>query len=139
MTQITELYNKIANNFSFNHRIELQKEIQTTGELGEINSQFATIKTLWANVCPYDAVNNFSRMKNDVEISHTITIRYFDEAKLAKRIIFGSRIFIINNIICPNENKEFLTIYAKEIELNNNEENNTENNNENDNSQDNNG
>ena len=53
----------------------------------------------------------------------TITIRYFDEAKQAKRILFGNRVFVINNIICPNENKEFLTIYAKELELHNSEEN----------------
>ena len=130
-------YDKISNTFNFNHRIELQKETQTSGDIGEILSQYTTIKSVWGNISPCGAEKNYNRLKDDLEFSHTITIRYFEEAKQTKRILFGDRVFNVVSIICPNEEKKLLVITAKELEVKLKEEENNDNNDNNDNENDN--
>ena len=133
----TANYEKISNTFNFNHRIELQKETQTSGDIGEILSQYTTIKSVWGNISPCGAEKNYNRLKDDLEFSHTITIRYFEEAKQTKRILFGDRVFNVVSIICPNEEKKLLVITAKELEVKLKEEENNDNNDNNDNENDN--
>jgi SPP1 family predicted phage head-tail adaptor len=105
----------MSNYFSFNHRVFLQKENQISGEFGEIDSKFENIAEVWANIKPVDSKQVFSRMKNDIEISHVITIRYRDDAKNCKRIVFNNRYFDVFGVVCPNEERDFLVFNVKEI------------------------
>ena len=79
--------------FNFNHRITFQKEVQTSGEFGEIVSSWADVKTVWAKIEPSGYNQNTSRMKTDVEVSYTIIVRFDEELKGCKRILFGERVF----------------------------------------------
>ena len=110
-------YNITTNNtmhFNFNHRVSLQKETQTTDDCGIITSSWEEIAKVWAKIEPLSFTQNFSRMKNDIEITHKICIRYRDDAKSAKKIIFNDRAFEVISSICPEENYELLIFNVKE-------------------------
>ena len=100
--------------FNFNHRVSLQKETQTTDDFGTIASSWEEIAKVWAKIEPISFTQNFSRMKDDVEITHKISIRYRDDAKGAKKIIFNEREFEIMSSICPEEKYELLVFNVKE-------------------------
>ena len=102
--------------FNFNHRITFQKEVQTSGEFGEIVSSWADVKTVWAKIEPSGYNQNTSRMKNDVEVSYTIVVRFDEELKGCKRILFGERVFKVLSAMCMNESREFLTFFASELD-----------------------
>jgi len=105
----------IIKNFNFNHRIILYKENQQEGNFGEITYNFEKIKEVWAKITPININQNFSKMKQETEISHIIEIRYFKEAKECKKIIFGKREFFVLGVICKNEDYEYLTFNVREI------------------------
>lgn len=100
--------------FNFNHRVSLQKEKQTTDDCGTITSSWEEIAKVWAKIEPISFTQNFSRMKNDVEITHKISIRYRNDTKDVKKIIFNDREFYVISSICPEENYELLIFDVKE-------------------------
>jgi len=103
------------NKFNYNHRIELQKEVQQEGEFGEINVSFETIKRVWANIKPITGNQNFSKMKQEVDITHYIETRYLKDGLNCKKIIFKNRTFNVISIICPDEKNEKLLFNVKEV------------------------
>lgn len=106
------------NDFDLNHRVVLQREKRDNGNDGyhdDYDDRFENITEVWANIKPITIKQNFSRMKNDAEISHIITIRYRKDAKDCKRVIFNSRVFDVLGMFCPDENYKFLVFNAKEI------------------------
>ncbi len=109
------VFNMSENNFNFNHRVELQKEVQSEGEFGEINYSFEKIATVWANIMPISYKQNFSKMKHETEITHLIEIRYTKKAFECKKILFNNRLFLVLNVVCPEENYEKIVFNVKEI------------------------
>ena len=103
------------NPLKFNTRIILQKQQQTVGENGNTITTFETIKSVWSSISPIDTKQNFSRMKNDVEIIYYITIRYFNDAALTKRIIYKNRVFNVISSTNNDEAKDIIIFKAKEI------------------------
>ena len=103
------------NPLSFNTRITLQKQQQIIGENGNTITNFNDIKQVWCSMSIIDAGQNFSRMKNDIEIIYYITIRYFNDASLTKRIIYKNRIFSVLSYIHNDRGGEIITFKAKEI------------------------
>lgn len=101
--------------FNFNHRVVLQKNTQTEGEYGEINNYIDIIAEVWANIEPVKIKQNFLQMKNDVEISHIITIRYREDAKQCKTIIYNNRVFEVIGVISPDEKYNTLEFQVKEL------------------------
>ena len=104
------------NNFNFNHRVVLQKEKQVDSFTNSgIDVNFEIIAEVWANIVPIQQKQNFARMKNDVEISHNVIIRYREDAKECRRMIFNKRVFNVISVICPEENYNILLFNVKEL------------------------
>ena len=101
--------------FNFNHRVYLKKYNQENGQYGETNTELEPICEVWANIEPISLKQNYSRMKDGSEITHNITIRYFEEAKECKKIIFGNREFNVVGYINPYENCHILVFNCKEL------------------------
>lgn len=108
--------NQININLKFNHRITLQKSVQTTDNFGDTITTYENISSVWAIIKPNNIEQNFARLKADVETTHIITIKYFKEASQCKRILYKSRIFNVLTTMCPNEENEFIIFSTKEIE-----------------------
>ena len=103
------------NPLKFNTRITLQKQQQSIGENGNTITTFENIKSVWCSITAIETGQNFSRMKNDVETIYEIAIRYFDEAKLTKKILYGDRTFNVLSCLCQDDLKSIITFKAKEI------------------------
>ena len=103
------------NPLSFNTRVTLQKQQQIIGENGNTITNFNDIKQVWCSMSIIDAGQNFSRMKNDIEIIYYITIRYFNDASLTKRIIYKNRIFSVLSYLYDDREGDVITFKAKEI------------------------
>lgn len=108
---------KILNNnpLDFNTRITLQRQQQSICENGNTITTFENIKSVWCSITAIETGQNFSRMKNDVETIYEIAIRYFDEAKLTKKILYGDRTFNVLSCLCQDDLKSIITFKAKEI------------------------
>ena len=107
---------KLGNNpLKFNTRITLQKQQQIIGENGNTITNFNDIKQVWCSMSIIDAGQNFSRMKNDIEIVYHIAIRYFNDASLTKRIIYKNRIFSVISYLYDDREGDVITFKAKEI------------------------
>ena len=71
---------------------------------------------MWAKIEPSGYNQNIARLKNDVEVSYTIVVRFDEELKGCKRILFGERAFKVLSAMCLNESRELLTIFANELD-----------------------
>ena len=101
--------------FNFNHRIVLQREIQNENEFGGITNKFENIAEVWGKITPLCSTTTFSRMKEEVENTHIVEVRYVKEYKKCKKIIFGEREFQITGFYSPNETCETLVFNVREI------------------------
>ena len=106
------------NSLNFNNRITLQKDVQIVGEFGEIISTWQDIKTVWCKITTVEATQSFSKMKDDVIITHQIITNFSNEAKECKRMLFKDRIFQVISSYSPNEEQKFLYFLTKELDNN---------------------
>ena len=102
-------------NFNFNHRITLQKEVQNENEFGGITNKFENIANVWGKITPLRSINNYSRMKEEIENTHIVEVRYAKEYEECKKITFGEREFQITGYYSPNEAHELLVFNVREI------------------------
>ena len=100
---------------NFNHRICLYKINQLIGEFGEISTDFEKISSVWGKIVPLQSNQTFNAMKQNIEITHSIYIRYLESAKECKKISFKNRNFEVISVICPNEDYSLLMFKVKEI------------------------
>ena len=113
---INKIISTQSNNpLKFNTRITLQKQQQIIGENGNTITNFNDIKQVWCSMSIIDAGQNFSRMKNDIECLYHISIRYFDDALLTKRITYKNRIFSVISYTSDGEKKDIITFKVKEL------------------------
>ena len=100
---------------NFNHRICLYKINQIIGEFGETSTNFEEIANVWSKIIPLQSTQNFDTFKQNIEITHSIYIRYFEEAKECKKIVFNNRNFEVLGVVCPEEDYNLLLFKVKEI------------------------
>ena len=103
---------------NFNNRITLQKDVQTVGEFGEVISTWKNIKTVWCKITTIDASQSFSKMKEDIIVTHQIITNFSNDAKECKRILFKDRVFQVISSYSPNEEQKFLCFITKELDNN---------------------
>ena len=57
--------------FNFNHRVVLQREVQANDEFGGITNSFEQIAEVWSKITPIKSLQNFSKMKEEIETTIT--------------------------------------------------------------------
>ena len=101
--------------FNFNHRVVLQREVQANDEFGGITNSFEQIAEVWSKITPIKSLQNFSKMKEEIETTHIIEVRYDEKYRECKRIIFGNRTFDVIGFYSKDENYEIIIFNAKEL------------------------
>jgi SPP1 family predicted phage head-tail adaptor len=96
-------------------RIALQVVTQTSDGQGGYTESWATTATIWAEIKPQSGYVKFQAFQNENPTSHDITIRYRNDITIAKRFLFGSRVFLIKEIINIEEASVFMRIKAVEV------------------------
>ena len=97
-----------------NKRIELQAATRVSDGMGSFTETYSTIATVWAAIWPISANELVRSMKETMEISHRIRIRYRSALRPDWRLKFGNRYLNIVSIINPNEKNELLDLMCRE-------------------------
>lgn len=101
------------------HRVTFQSRSVTTDSFGAQSQAWADVATVWADVSPLSGRELMAAQAINVEVSHSITIRWqaqFAGPKVAAamRIVYGNRIFNIHSAIDPDERRKTIQISASE-------------------------
>src|ERR1035437_10508099 len=92
------------------HQIELQSATNSQSASGEVTQAWTTYATVWAELAPL-AGREWYRGKSFGEtVSHKIVIRYRADVNTKHRALFGSRVYLFNGVITPDEIPERLEI-----------------------------
>lgn len=97
-----------------NRRVEIQSLTRTSDSQGGFTEEWNSILAAWAKIEPVKAYEKFQAMQMQVPITHKITMRYNSSITSDKRILYGTRIFNIKEIINVDEANSFLKITASE-------------------------
>jgi len=98
----------------FNHRLTIQRQSTTQDALGQKVDTWTTIDYAWASLNPVSAKEYFGSSAERAEISHKIVMRYGVTIAPKDRIVYGARIFDINEVMNMREDNQYLLVMATE-------------------------
>ena len=100
---------------SFKHRVTLQSCSQTTDGQGGYTDSWSDVVTLWASIEPLKGYERYQAMQLETPVTHKVTIRYNAAVTTAKRLIYGSRVFNIKEVINLAEENAFMELRVNEM------------------------
>lgn len=101
------------------HRVTFQSRSVSADSFGAQSEQWRDVATVWADVSPLSGRELFAAQAVNVEISHSVTIRYQAQfagpkAVAAMRILYGNRIFNIHSSMDTDERHRELKMTCSE-------------------------
>jgi len=98
------------------HRIYLQSvSAYTKNKAGEKIPTWTTYDTVWANINPVAGDETMRGVSSESEVTHDITIRYQSSLSPKDRILFGTRVFTIANILNKREYGVWMVVKCNEV------------------------
>lgn len=98
------------------HRLTLYAEGQTVNAMGERLSGFTEGQTVWADVQPLSASEDYRAKRLGQNTSHKVVIRYRTGVATNDRLKFGTRWLVVQSVKDPDERREWLEIMAEDRE-----------------------
>jgi SPP1 family predicted phage head-tail adaptor len=80
-------------------RVKVQSRTTLTSELGEAVADWATDAVRWAKVEPISGGELWRARQVQAESTHTVTLRFYPGLTTRHRIVLGSRVLEILNVI----------------------------------------
>ena len=97
------------------YRVEIQQPTSTRDAMGQPVNTWKTTQTRWAGVMPLTSREGFFAKSVRPELSHRITLRWFDGLEHGHRIKMDARIFDIASIINVDEGNHTLQVDCVEL------------------------
>jgi len=97
------------------YRVEIQAPTSTSDAMGQPVNTWKTTQTRWAGVMPLTSREGFFAKSVRPELSHRITLRWFDGLEHGHRIKMDARIFDIASIINVEEGNHTLQVDCVEV------------------------
>lgn len=97
------------------YRVEIQTQTSTSDGMGQPVMTWATSQTRWAGIIPLTSREGFFAKSVRPELSHRITLRWFDGLEHGHRIKMDARIFDIASIINVDEGNHTLQVDCIEM------------------------
>lgn len=97
------------------HRLALQTSTDSKDAGGGLVETWATVATVWGSVKPLKGEDKVNAQLVNSEITHSIKIRYRPGVNAQGRILFGSRIFQLFEVLNIDERNREMHIGAKEV------------------------
>lgn len=97
------------------HRIEIQEPTETRSASGQATVTWSTIATVWASVEPLRGREFFASKQIQAQVDTRIRIRYISGLTPKMRILWGTRVYLIDSIINPEERNIELQLMVREI------------------------
>ena len=96
------------------HRITIQSVSRVSDEAGGYSETWATQTSAWASIEPANGYQKYQAMQMETPITHKIRMRYQSGITTKNRILLGSRIFDIVEVLNIEERNVLLEILAVE-------------------------
>lgn len=82
-------------------RLVAQAPVDTPDDTGAFTRSWTSVATLWAEVVPLAATQQFVAESIEVEISHHVTIRFRVDVVNGMRFLLGDRALLIRAVTDP--------------------------------------
>ena len=99
------------------HEIQIQTQSTTRGDAGEVLDTWTTDSSgnVWASIKPGSGREFFNAKQINAELTHEIQLWFYQGLTPAKRILFGTRVFNILQVLNIEERSIEHLVYAKEM------------------------
>lgn len=97
-------------------RIDIEQQALTSdGAGGDTESWSAFVAGIYADVEPLTGRELFQAQQVNDELSHRVTVRYYPGVTSKMRVKYGTRVFLIESIIDPEERHRELQLMTREV------------------------
>lgn len=96
-------------------RVTLQQATSARDGHGQPVQTWSPVATVWAAIHPLRGGERFAAQQFAAETTHRVTIRYRSGVSVQMRVVYGSRVFRIENAIDPKERHEQLELMCAEV------------------------
>ena len=96
------------------HRVALQSVAQASDGQGGFTDTWTTSATVWAAIEPLNGFEKLQAMQLASPVTHKVTIRYRAGVTTKDRLLYGSRVFHIKEVINVDEDRNFLRLRCVE-------------------------
>src|SRR5665213_2864274 len=97
-----------------NRRVTIQQVSETPDGQGGFTEAWADVATVWASINPAKGWEKMQAMQLQTPITHKLVIRYRTGLTTKHRLLFGTRIFNIKEILNPGESNFSLNLQCVE-------------------------
>ncbi len=99
----------------FRHRISIQEMTDgTADDYNQTTKTASTVATRWAQITPLSGKQLEYAQRIHDQVTHEIRLRYYAGLGPDHRVLFGSRVFEILNVINVDERKEEMIVQCVE-------------------------
>lgn len=102
---------------ALNQRVQIQRVSNTRDDMGGMIQSWATIATVWAEVKPISAGEQFRRQQIQASASHKVTIRYRNDLLPSDRIVWRNRTFQLKGEMNEDQRRRFSTWACEELQV----------------------
>jgi SPP1 family predicted phage head-tail adaptor len=99
----------------YKQRVTIEQYVETQDEYGGIIQSWETFKTVWSNIKPLSGREYWQSQQANSEVTGVIELRYLSTVNPTMRVKYGTRIFEIESLFHPNEDKRETHLLVKEV------------------------
>lgn len=99
----------------YKQRITIEQLTITQDDYGDTLETWSTFKAVWSNIKPLRGTEYWQSKQVNSEVTGVIEIRYLSTVDPTMRVKYGTRIFEIDSLFHPEENKKETHLLVKEV------------------------
>ncbi|MCU1327432.1 MAG: head-tail adaptor protein [Bryobacterales bacterium] len=97
------------------HRVTLQSLTLASDGQGGFDETWDTVADLWAEIKPMNGWERMQGMQLETPVTHKVTIRYRNDITAKDRLLFGSRVLQIKELLNRDERNFWLDLKCQEV------------------------
>ncbi len=98
-----------------NRQIVIEKNTPTRDAFGAEVPNWSTFATVWASIEPLRGREFFDALAQRAEIWGQIRFWYIDGVTTGMRVLWGSKLYDIRSVACPDERRRELLLTVREL------------------------
>jgi SPP1 family predicted phage head-tail adaptor len=83
--------------------------------MGGVTETWSDVATVWANIRPITGKEYFASGAVQADVTHYVTIRYYDGLTPKHRLVYDGRVFEIRHVLNIQERNTMQLLLAREI------------------------
>ncbi len=96
------------------HRVSIRMPVRAEDGGGGFEVTYPELCKAMASIDLSTSKEVFAAQRLNLEITHTLVIRYNKNVKQGGHVMFGDRLFYIQSAVDKDERKRFTTLYTRE-------------------------